>query len=67
MKTVKTAANGFANPVPATDANGVTAYEFMAAYFEFSYCDECGHDLDKHTAVIGPFGNWFAHCDEVQP
>ena len=60
------AGNGFANPAPAVDATGRTAAEFLAAAFEFEYCCKCGRDTADHTAVIGPTGGWFAHCDKPE-
>lgn len=37
--------------------------EWLAAQFEYIYCDECGDDERGHDAV--PFmGNWFARCRE---
>jgi hypothetical protein len=59
----KTSANGFAAVVPEYDAQGVTADEFMALEFEWEYCHECMGDTEDHTAVIGPFGSWFAYCN----
>ena len=45
------------------DASGRTAQEFLSELFEFELCPECGKDKEDHTAVIGPFGLWFAYCD----
>jgi len=59
----KTAGNGFANPAPKRDAAGLTAQQFADELFEYEYCHECKGDIDKHTFVIGIFGNWFAMCD----
>lgn len=63
---IKTAGNGFSNPAPKRDSQGVTARQFAQRLFEFEYCDECGKDVDNHTFVIGPTGAWFAHCDTIR-
>ena len=47
-----------------TDASGRTAEEFLSGLFEFELCPECGKDKEDHTAVIGPFGLWFAYCNK---
>ena len=61
---IKVAANQFtAGEIMDKDLSGQTAQEFADSLFEFEYCSECGEDADKHTAVIGPTGNWFAYCD----
>lgn len=40
--------------------------KWLARLFEFNYCEECGGDVQHHTAV--PFmGNWFARCDYPPP
>ena len=47
------------------DSDGLTAREWLEHFFEFQRCDNCGHDIEEHTAV--PFlGNWFARCDKEQ-
>jgi hypothetical protein len=62
----KTSPNGFAAVVPELDNQGQTAEEFMAREFEFEYCGECKWDAEDHTAVIDPFGNWFAYCNKEE-
>ena len=60
---MRIAGNGFTPVTPERDAQGTTATEFMSMMFECEYCHECGRDADKHIAVIGPTGSWFAYCD----
>jgi hypothetical protein len=64
IMTVKVSGNAFAPDPPQRDANGVTANEFAESLFEFEYCHECHGDVEDHTFVIGPFGLWFAHCNQ---
>lgn len=64
--STKTAPNGFSSIVPERDAQGLTAAEFMTQQFEYEYCPECTLDAEDHTAVIGPTGSWFAHCNQPE-
>ncbi|KKL71254.1 hypothetical protein LCGC14_2096700 [marine sediment metagenome] len=49
-----------------TDRYGRSAQQFLVDLFEFEYCEECGGDVEAHTAV--PFlGNFFARCNENGP
>lgn len=37
--------------------------EWLKAFFEFEYCDECGGDADDHEVCIVPgTGTYFARC-----
>jgi hypothetical protein len=60
--TMTSSGNVLAPVPPERDAAGLTAEEFLVGLFEYEYCESCGRDKDDHTAVIGPFGLWFAYC-----
>lgn len=42
--------------------DGQTPAEWLADFFEFEYCAECGHDKDRHEVTLSPLGHFFAKC-----